>query len=62
MSKIEAVSAALTEDAVEAFIREIPWTMHATDHERALVSGNIRNFAYHLRNLITPDDLSRYTK
>lgn len=41
----------VSEDSVERFIRELPWTAEATDHEKTIAAGNIRNFAQHIRML-----------
>jgi len=37
---------------VEAFIRALPWTPHATEDERTFVAGNLRNFAARLLDAI----------
>lgn len=29
---------------VEQFLRDLPWSDQATDHEKTLVEGNLRNF------------------
>lgn len=29
---------------VEQYIRNLPWSERATDHEKALVEGNLRGF------------------
>lgn len=29
---------------VEQYIRDLPWSDHATDHEKTLVAGNLRGF------------------
>lgn len=34
---------------VEAYIRAIPWTDAATDHDKLLVAGNLRAYAAGLR-------------
>jgi hypothetical protein len=43
------------DEAVEAYIRSLPWSEDATEDEKTLVAGNIRAFAAH-----TKEDLDEY--
>lgn len=50
-AEIEVVAKALESEAVEEFIRNLPWSDQATEHDRTIAAGNIRNFANHIRSL-----------
>jgi hypothetical protein len=39
---------------VEDYIRGLQWSAEATDHEKALVAGNIRGFYEHMQKATTP--------
>lgn len=44
-------SGVLSSESVEDFIRQLHWSDSATDHEKTLVAGNIRNFAADVRRM-----------
>ena len=43
-------AADLIDEFVEEYIRNLPWSSAATEHDKALVGGNIRLFSRVLRN------------
>lgn len=39
---------------IEQFIRDLPWSDQATDHEKTLVEGNLRNLYAAMVNAMRP--------
>lgn len=39
---------------IEQFIRDLPWSDQATDHEKALVEGNLRNLYAAMVDAVRP--------
>jgi len=44
VSALQSISNEATEEDVEEFIRHLPWSDDATENEKTIAAGNIRNF------------------
>lgn len=49
LADLERYEKALEPEEIEEFIQSLRWSPQASDHEKSLVAGNIRNFVAHLR-------------